>query len=188
VLTGNIADRHSGLHRLGDDGQLQFGRATPVITSTFENVSDIGACLGLSLGPPAIAGVRVKRVQFSEDLAVDQEGALIGDLAIEHSSMMGRSALSTVALLPIHALQNGEVSGRHRRHGRKPAALAAAADGKNETLADGRAHRRDRLAIDTGRADTGIEPPVIRRVSRQARSIAFYKVERHGHDDTHCRP
>jgi hypothetical protein len=175
VLTGNIADRHSGLHRLGDDGQLQFGRATPVITSTFENVSDIGACLGLSLGPPAIAGVRVKRVQFSEDLA------------IEHSSMMGRSALSTVALLPIHALQNGEVSGRHRRHGRKPAALAAAADGKNETLADGRAHRRDRLAIDTGRADTGIEPPVIRRVSRQARSIAFYKVERHGHDDIHCR-
>src|SRR5512133_2896503 len=36
-------------------------RATPVITSTFENVSDIGVCLGLSLGPPAIAGVRSKR-------------------------------------------------------------------------------------------------------------------------------
>ena len=32
-------------------------RATPVITSTFENVSDIGVCLGLCLGPPAIAGV-----------------------------------------------------------------------------------------------------------------------------------
>src|SRR5512146_3113729 len=27
-------------------------RATPMITSTFENVSDIGVCLGLSLGPP----------------------------------------------------------------------------------------------------------------------------------------
>src|SRR4051794_28099049 len=27
-------------------------RATPVITSTFENVSDIGTCLGLFLGPP----------------------------------------------------------------------------------------------------------------------------------------
>src|SRR5947199_4699842 len=26
-------------------------RATPVITSTFENVSDIGTCLGLFLGP-----------------------------------------------------------------------------------------------------------------------------------------
>src|SRR6266550_3825977 len=36
-------------------------RATPVITSTFENVSDIGVCLGLYLGPPAKAGVRSKR-------------------------------------------------------------------------------------------------------------------------------
>src|ERR1700704_458490 len=36
-------------------------RATPLITSTFENVSDIGTCLGLSLGPPAIAGVRSNR-------------------------------------------------------------------------------------------------------------------------------
>src|SRR6266851_1707873 len=36
-------------------------RATPVITSTFENVSDVGVCLGLSLGPPASAGVRSKR-------------------------------------------------------------------------------------------------------------------------------
>jgi hypothetical protein len=32
-----------------------------VITSTFENVSDIGVYLGLSLGPPASAGVRSKR-------------------------------------------------------------------------------------------------------------------------------
>src|SRR5437762_3886074 len=39
-------------------------RATPVITSTFENVSDRGVCLGLYLGPPAKAGVRSKRVQF----------------------------------------------------------------------------------------------------------------------------
>src|SRR6266851_1921444 len=36
-------------------------RATPVITSTVENVSDIGVCLGLSLGPPASAAVRSKR-------------------------------------------------------------------------------------------------------------------------------
>src|SRR5437764_2932403 len=35
--------------------------ATPVITSTFENVSDIGVCPGLCLGPPAKAGVRLKR-------------------------------------------------------------------------------------------------------------------------------
>ena len=36
-------------------------RATPVITSTFENVSDIGTCLGLFLGPPASASVRSKQ-------------------------------------------------------------------------------------------------------------------------------
>src|ERR1700733_2142235 len=36
-------------------------RATPVITSTFENTSDIGVFLGLRLGPPASAGVRSKR-------------------------------------------------------------------------------------------------------------------------------
>src|SRR5437868_11815637 len=36
-------------------------RAMPVITSTFENVSDIGVCLGLYLGPPAKAGVRSKQ-------------------------------------------------------------------------------------------------------------------------------
>src|SRR5207248_9770172 len=36
-------------------------RATPVMTSTFENVSDIGVCPGLCLGPPAKAGVRLKR-------------------------------------------------------------------------------------------------------------------------------
>src|SRR5271168_4161120 len=44
-------------------------RATPVITSTFENVSDIGVCLGLSLGPPAIAGVRSKRGAVQESTA-----------------------------------------------------------------------------------------------------------------------
>src|SRR5207248_8650832 len=45
-------------------------RATPVMTSTFENVSDIGACLGLYLGPPAKAGVRSKQG------AVHADGAL----------------------------------------------------------------------------------------------------------------
>src|SRR6516162_32896 len=36
-------------------------RATPVMTSIFENVSDIGVCLGLCLAPPANAGVRSKQ-------------------------------------------------------------------------------------------------------------------------------
>ena len=66
MATGNITDRHAGLHRLGNHGHFKSGekrrrRATPVITSTFENVSDIGLCLGLTPGPPAIAGVRSQR-------------------------------------------------------------------------------------------------------------------------------
>ena len=32
----------------------RFLTATPVITLTLDNASDIGVCLGLSLGPPAI--------------------------------------------------------------------------------------------------------------------------------------
>ena len=39
---------------------------------------------------------------------------------------MSRSARSTVVRLPIQALQKGAVSGRQRRHGRKPAVSAAA--------------------------------------------------------------
>src|SRR4029077_8536969 len=55
-------------------------RATPVITSTFENVSDIGVCLGLSLGPPAIAGVRSKQgaLQVSaRPLPTSRSGSLL---------------------------------------------------------------------------------------------------------------
>src|SRR5215475_11951911 len=57
-------------------------RATPVITSTFENVSDIGVCLGLSLGPPAIAGVRSKRgaLHICKILGFD---STLGDQLIE---------------------------------------------------------------------------------------------------------
>src|SRR5436305_15318167 len=64
-------------------------RATPVITSTFENVSDIGVCLGLSLGPPAIAGVRSKqgalhpehRLHAPEIAIWAQAGMLAGEIA-----------------------------------------------------------------------------------------------------------
>src|SRR5438874_11961412 len=49
-------------------------RATPVITSTFENVSDIGVCLGLYLGPPAKAGVRSKRGAVQLYKATDGSG------------------------------------------------------------------------------------------------------------------
>jgi hypothetical protein len=48
--------RQVGPHRLGDNGHLLRCREpasvrTAMIASTFENVSDIGGCLGLSLGP-----------------------------------------------------------------------------------------------------------------------------------------
>jgi hypothetical protein len=38
-----------------------------VITSTFENVSDIGVYLGLCLGPPAKAAVRSKQGAVHKD-------------------------------------------------------------------------------------------------------------------------
>jgi hypothetical protein len=44
-------------------------------------------------------------------------------------SSISRKARSTVVREPFHAGQNGAVSGRQRRQGRKPAASAAAADG-----------------------------------------------------------
>jgi hypothetical protein len=44
-----------------DSVEKRRRRATPVITSTFENVSDIGIRPALFLGPPAIADVRSKR-------------------------------------------------------------------------------------------------------------------------------
>src|SRR5271154_7154561 len=50
-------------------------RATPVITSTFENVSDIGVSLGLYLGPPAIVRVRSKRGAVQEARVVQDRGA-----------------------------------------------------------------------------------------------------------------
>ena len=59
--------------------------------------------------------------------------------------------------------------------------------GRTKHWPTSRAHRTDRTAVNTGGVNAGIEPPVIRRVSRQARLIAFCKVERHGHDDTHFR-
>jgi hypothetical protein len=70
ALIANIADRYSGLHRLGDDGQLQIRRkppsaTTPVITSTFENVSNIGVRPDLSLGPPAKPVSGQNRAQFT---------------------------------------------------------------------------------------------------------------------------
>ena len=43
------------------------------MTSTFENVSDIGVCLGLYLGPPAKAGVRSKQGAVHEEIGGMEE-------------------------------------------------------------------------------------------------------------------
>jgi hypothetical protein len=55
----------------------------PVITSTFENVSEIGVCLGLSPGPPAKPVSGQNREQFTaalanRELAKNQSAAGVG--------------------------------------------------------------------------------------------------------------
>jgi hypothetical protein len=63
MASGNIADRHARLQRLFDDQEVLLRRkpppaATPVMTSTFENVSDIGVCLGAIVNDGAVALAR----------------------------------------------------------------------------------------------------------------------------------
>jgi hypothetical protein len=56
-------------------------------------------------------------------------------IAIERAIFnQSKGSRSTVVREPFHAGENGAVSGRHLRHGRKPAASAEAADGKNITF------------------------------------------------------
>jgi hypothetical protein len=64
-------------------------RATPVITSTLENVSDIGTCLGLFLGPPASAGVRSKQgaVHLAGDTARAATSEEVKELRREASAL-----------------------------------------------------------------------------------------------------
>jgi hypothetical protein len=69
VTAGNVADRHARLHRLSHDGPLMLAgksgrRASPVMTSTRQNVSDIAILPDLCLGPPARAGVGQNGEQF----------------------------------------------------------------------------------------------------------------------------
>ncbi len=83
-------------------------RATPVITSTFENVSDIGVCLGSSLGPPAKADVRSKQgaVQRPTPIAFGIRGRadiecqrLAGDLVADGSALAA-AGLHPISLMP----------------------------------------------------------------------------------------
>src|SRR6185437_11839872 len=68
-------------------------RATPVITSTFENVSDIGVCLGLSLGPPANAGVRSKQGALQHLTREHMAKHTFAQRATDHSRSPVRSVL-----------------------------------------------------------------------------------------------
>jgi len=55
TATRDFGNRHAGLHRLGNQPPASARSGTAAagrrrwITSTFENVSDIGVCRGLSL-------------------------------------------------------------------------------------------------------------------------------------------
>ena len=66
-------------------------RATPVITSTFENVSDIGVCLGLSLG--VWSRNEVVRIDF-EDCGSFRPG--LADDLIGRSPFQGLQVLGEV--------------------------------------------------------------------------------------------
>src|SRR5262249_49270147 len=84
-------------------------RATPVITSTFENASDIGVSLGLCLGPPAIARVRSKRgalqaatsarLLYEKSFALGISAAIVAILVFDAAINLPRSHLFSAFLL-----------------------------------------------------------------------------------------
>jgi len=72
------------------------------------------------------------------ELTLADPDALRATLASSPSSApsaISASARDTVLSVPRQVARSGEVSGRQRRHGRKPASCAAAALGKNAQLA-----------------------------------------------------
>src|SRR4029077_12092554 len=90
-------------------------RATPVMTSTFENVSDIGVRLGLCLAPPANAGVRSKRgavhLATSDDVAwqkaIEQNFMYVARMCrgvLPHMQKAGGSIFQNTAILAIPPL------------------------------------------------------------------------------------
>src|SRR5205814_10577500 len=66
-------------------------RATPVMTSTFETVSDIGVCLGLYLGPPAKAGVRSKQGAVQRPQSSHRYDLLLGRTGQQSAPSMAAS-------------------------------------------------------------------------------------------------
>jgi hypothetical protein len=83
-------------------------RATPVMTSTFENVSDIGVCLA----PRANAGVRSKRgaVQLARWRSFALDGAPTGSArAVLHRGWADRQGRSPVGQSRIAAVKLREI-------------------------------------------------------------------------------
>jgi hypothetical protein len=85
---------------LGQFNKRRRRRATPVITSTFENVSDIGVCLGLSLGPPAIAGVRSKRGALHTSRKVRKFTSRGNSKPVNGRTRTARAATTEIVLRP----------------------------------------------------------------------------------------
>ena len=81
ALIANIADRHSGLHRLGDDGQLQIGRKPRSACDAGDHFNPrerVGVRPDLSLGPPAKPVPGQNRAQFTNLLGSASMGFSAG--------------------------------------------------------------------------------------------------------------
>src|SRR3954454_4238795 len=64
-------------------------RATPVITSTFENVSDIGTCLGLFLGPLGYRPCPVKTGCTPRIISTDRPSVRYRALRLDDTALRG---------------------------------------------------------------------------------------------------
>jgi hypothetical protein len=89
------------------------------------------------------------------------------------------SARDTIADLPCHVSRSGELSGRQRRHGRKPAFCAAAAVGTKQQFSSFGGRWADRTAINTGRLNAREESPIVTNVTRANRPITYCGIKLH---------
>ncbi len=98
-------------------------------------------------------------------------------------------ARDTVFEVPRHEATSGAVSGRQRRHGRKPACWAAAAEGKKRQFSRLRRTRRaDGPAVDAGGGHTHEEPAIEARVAGLQRAMTGVAVEQvHELEDSHVK-
>jgi hypothetical protein len=90
------------------------------------------------------------------------------------------SARATVLELPCQKASSGAVSGRRRKHGRKPASCAAAAVGKNFTFScRGVGAGQKWPTVDSGCRDSDEQPPIETTVSCFNRAVASVVIHVH---------